>query len=159
VTNDFQRVLALALASAVLFAGLEATRLFAPPARAPRINVRWADGITDRTRQDAERRLGLLAAERRDGTTWAYDLGDPTEHSVRGLLTDPSVADTHYVDRERAAIALEAPRGTTVITRNPFALLRDSTVFTSLQICFASIALISTVWLVTTGRRAMVPRE
>jgi hypothetical protein len=151
--RDVQHVFVLAFVSLALALALEAVYLLVPSARAPRINVRWVDGINDAARQDAEARLHLAEGERREGTTWAYDVADPTEEGVRALLSDPSVADTHSIDRARATIARDAPRGTTLIMRGPVAALRESAVFTPLRMFLAATTLISAIWLLSHGAR------
>src|SRR5688572_8848545 len=97
-----------------------------PSPVAPRINVRWTDSITDAARAGVEHRFTLYAGERREGTTWSYDLGNASRANIQALLAHPAVADTHYLDRATSTVSADAPRGTTFITENPLRRWRDS---------------------------------
>ncbi len=71
---------------------------FEPP-RAPLI--RWAPGVNQVTRGELEMRYGLLDGLRDGGRTWTYRMEDPLPATIRALVGDPSVEDTHFIDRQR----------------------------------------------------------
>ncbi len=64
----------------------------------PLVNVRWVDGISQEERSAAIRDLGLEAGEQLEGTTWQYELPDPTRERLTALVRHPSVDDTHRFD-------------------------------------------------------------
>jgi hypothetical protein len=131
-------------------------RLLVPPAVAPRINVRWADGVSDADRDRLESRLRLVAAEQREGTTWVYDLADPSWRGVRALVAEPAVADTHYVNRRLGIVSSDAPAGTTRIARGALSQWRDSPAagwIVRLSLCFF---VVSGLWLlINLGRNPL----
>lgn len=65
----------------------------------PRVHVRWQEGITPAQRGELERRYDLAAGEPVEGSTWRYELRDPSRDTVGALVNDPAVADTGYIDR------------------------------------------------------------
>ena len=96
-----------------MLAGGAALRVSAPSPFAPRVHVRWAQDISDAQRTQTEHRHDLANGRRREGTTWEYDLVERSPSAVRTLLDDPTVADTHYIDRGTAQVTAGAPVGTT----------------------------------------------
>ena len=71
----------------------------------PRVNVRWADGVTEDERLLLERRFGLESPQWREGATWRYVLRDRSRENIAALVAHPAVDDTHDIDRG----ALTAP--------------------------------------------------
>jgi len=65
-----------------------------------RVNVRWADDLDDIGRQEREARYGLTRPLEREQNTWSYVPADDRPEIVRALIADPSVADTHHIDRQ-----------------------------------------------------------
>ena len=65
----------------------------------PRVHVRWRDAVTDSERQAREANYGLAAGQVVEGTTWRYEIRDPSPQNVEALIRDPLVADTAYIDR------------------------------------------------------------
>ena len=57
-----------------------------------------------------EARFRLADAEHLDGTTWRYDLINPDTDRIRAIVTDPSVADTHDLDRSAYTLSASAAR-------------------------------------------------
>lgn len=152
--RDAAPILALAIASAAVLAGAVSLRLFVSPALAPRVNVRWTDTVSEPARAALERELMLLAGERIEGPTWAYDLGDPSARGIDALVTHPSIADTHHIDREERRVSADAPAGRTRI-RGGLSVWRDSpSVLWVVRLSFA-VLMISALWLATTGRSGM----
>jgi hypothetical protein len=80
---------------------------------APAVNVRWRPEVTDLARLELERQLELKEARNQEGRTWSYDLIDSSPASVRRLVQNPMVEDTHNIDRRRAIVADGAPAGLT----------------------------------------------
>jgi hypothetical protein len=152
--SDFQRIRVLAAASVIVLAGCGLVRIFALPSVAPRVNIRWADRVGDQERATLEQQFRLLAGERREGSTWSYDLRDPSWSAVRALVVHPAVADTHYIHRRFGIVAADAPRGTTRLPSGGLRGWRDSAVVEWAGRLAFSILLVSLVWLATTGRTA-----
>jgi len=80
----------------------------APPS-GPRVNVRWADGIDDETRQKLEHKLELVNAEQEEGSTWSYVPTYLDRPHIGAIVADPAVIDTHGIDRAGNAIEGELP--------------------------------------------------
>jgi hypothetical protein len=149
---DHRRIRRLAIGSLVALAAVVALRLVVPPEIAPRVNVRWADGVGDEDRVRLESRLQLLAGERREGSTWAYDLVDPSWSGIRALVGEPAVADTHYVNRRFGIVSSDAPAGTTRIARGPLSQWRDSPVAAWAVRLSLSFLIVSGAWLLVHAR-------
>jgi hypothetical protein len=148
------QVSGLGAVSLLILTGVVAIWLLVPSAAAPRVNVRWVAGLPDATRAGLEHRFALLAGKHHEGSTWTYDLGDPSSQNIRALIDHEAVEDTHYIDRPRAVVAGDAPRGTTVIARSRLDAWRESIVLEWVAIfCFCA-ATVSAVWLASTGRAA-----
>ena len=150
--RDHQQIQALAIVSAIGLAGAYLTYVFVPPATAPRINVRWADTVTDSTRPTFERQLRLLAGEHLEGTTWAYDLEDPSQCGIEALITHSAVEDTHHIERPLRTVSADAPRGLTRI-RGGLSNFRDGLPLEWIGRLSLSFLVVSGIWLATTGRR------
>ena len=74
------------------------------------IHVRWAPGVDDTIRRDAEQRYDLSEGERLEGRTWAYTLNDPSRTKLRSLVGDAVIEDTHEIDRLAFRVSPTAPR-------------------------------------------------
>jgi hypothetical protein len=149
-------IVTLAVTSLVILAVAACAWRFVSPAVAPRINVRWAHGVSDDGRVAVERELTLLRGEVKEGRTWAYDLGDISRVNVRSLVAHPAVEDTHYINRSAGTVWRTAPAGTTVVG-GPLNRARDSAALTWLLTASATTALVSVLWLLTTGRGTSAP--
>ena len=152
--NDVRRIRVLAAASLIVLAGCGLVRIFALPSVAPRVNIRWADRVGDEERALLEQQFRLRAGERREGSTWAYDLRDPSWSAVRALVAHPAVADTHHINRRFGFVAADAPHGTTRLPSGGLTGWRDSAVVEWAGRLAFSILMVSVVWLATTGRTA-----
>jgi hypothetical protein len=152
--TEVRRVQALAAASLLVLVIAGLIRVFSLPAVAPRINVRWAGEVDDRQRGALERELGLTAGERREGSTWAYDLTNPSWRGVKALIAHPAVADTHYINRRWGLVAADAPRGTTAIEAGGIGAWRDSALVAWARRFALALLAVSLLWLLTTGRTA-----
>jgi hypothetical protein len=64
-----------------------------------RVHVRWTPETTASARHDLERRLHLVPVSELDDNTFRYLLLDSSTDAIQALVTDPSTADTHYIDR------------------------------------------------------------
>ena len=76
-----------------------------------RVNIRWApDTAADPSqRARAQERLRLTAGEEVGPRTWSYRLADRSNQSIGLILSDPSVEDTHWIDRARRRVTLNQP--------------------------------------------------
>jgi len=61
--------------------------------------VRWRPDVSASQRAALEDRFSLAHGELRDGTTWSYELEDPSFLNIRAMVRDPSVDDTAAVNR------------------------------------------------------------
>jgi hypothetical protein len=86
-----------------------------PPVTRPRINVRWADGVTGVERTQHERALGLVEPEPRSVEVINYELVESSAARLAAIVHDPTVADTEGIDRQ--AFVLNDPHFTRVPTR------------------------------------------
>lgn len=96
------RAAALTCAVAAVCLPIAARVVTGPPGA--RVNVRWEASVDVSARQRLEARFRLADGERLDGSTWRYDLVDPSPDTIRGLVRDPAVADTYQIDRSRFAL-------------------------------------------------------
>ena len=74
------------------------------------IHVRWAPGVEDTLRQEAEQRYHLSEGERLEGRTWAYTLNDRSRTNISALVSDAVIEDTHDIDRTAFRVSPSAPR-------------------------------------------------
>lgn len=141
------KVRTLAAVSLVMLVATILMRLSAPSPFAPRVHVRWAPGVSAAERADLERRFALTAGRSRDGDTWEYDLADVSEASVRALIGSSAVADTHYLDRDTATVAPDAPPGSVRLAERQLAAWVHSSLFDWFILLWASSLIVSGVWL------------
>lgn len=144
--TERRHVALFALAGLLLLAVTLAVRL-APPHVAPRVHVRWADHVSASDRLTLETSYRLRRGQHREGNTWAYDLARPSSDTLRRLVTDPSVADTHHIDRRRATVSRDAPRGTTIVSRSAPSRFRDSPAAEWTLVFSLVSLLVSGLWL------------
>ena len=74
------------------------------------IHVRWAPGVEDTVRQEAEQRYRLSQGVPSGGRTWAYTLNDRSRTNIRALVNDAVIEDTHDIDRTALRVSPSAPR-------------------------------------------------
>ena len=74
------------------------------------IHVRWAPGVEDTVRQEAEQRYRLSQGVPSGGRTWAYTLNDRSRTNIRALVNDAVIEDTHDIDRTAFRVSPSAPR-------------------------------------------------
>ena len=150
---EHRRVRWFAVANVALIVVCAAGWLVVPPARAPRVHVRWADAVDDARREALERQFQLAAGARREGQTWSYDLADPSRATVGALIQHSAVEDTHDINRLLATPSFGAPAGETMVSDSPLARLRSSAL-PGWLLRFSTIALVlSAGWLWSAGRR------
>jgi hypothetical protein len=75
------------------------------------VHVRWAPQVDEFARAIIEREHALRPVEFREQRTWGYFLTDLSTDNIRALVQDPSVEDTHNIDRARFRILGSAERG------------------------------------------------
>jgi hypothetical protein len=99
---------ALALLLFCLGAPFAARLLAGPPGG--RVHVRWQASVDTGTRQRLEAQYRLADPEQLDDRTWRYDLIDPRTDTIRAIVSDPAVADTHDINRDGYALDAAAVR-------------------------------------------------
>jgi hypothetical protein len=78
---------------------------------AQRVNIRW----TPDTAADPDKRVRiqdtfrLTAAEEAGPRTWSYRLADRSHETIGQILSNPSVEDTHFLDRARLRVTIDQP--------------------------------------------------
>jgi hypothetical protein len=151
--SERRSVLVFAAACTAMLVALVVPSVFIPYPVAPVVRVRWAAEIDDVERARLETRFRLAAAEHREGTTWSYELLDPSPANVTVLVSDPAVADTHYIDRTRRVVADDAPEGRTSTLPGPLGWLRSDIRNWAAVFCSVSLV-VSLIWLLTSRRIA-----
>ena len=154
--RERRAIVTLAVISLIVLAIAACAWRFVSSAVAPRINVRWAPGVSEGARLAVERERTLVRGELKEGRTWAYDLGDVSRANVRALVAHPAVEDTHYINRSAGTVWRTAPPGTTVIG-GLLNRARDSVALRWVLTASATTALVSALWLFTTGSRTSAP--
>jgi hypothetical protein len=136
------------VASIIMLTAIGLVRASAPPF-APRVNVRWADGISDARRLQFERSLALLNGQRQGSRTRQYDLTDVTPSAVRALVDHPAMQDTRYIDRASGVVSAEAPLGTSRLADGAVAGLMRSPLFDWVVSFWVAALAVSGAWLVS----------
>ena len=135
-----------------MLAGILWLRSSVPPPLAPRVHVRWVDGISEAQRTALERQFSLVERRHREGSTWEYDLANPSTSTIQALVGEPAVDDTHYIDRANSRVTADAPIGTTLLPQRAAAGWIHSSLFDwFVSYCAASL-LMSAVWLASSPR-------
>jgi hypothetical protein len=148
IVADRRSVRAVMVVSIIMLAVTGLVRASAPPF-APRVHVRWADGISDSQRLQFERSLALVNGQLQENRTWQYDLMDAAPSAVRVLVDHPAVEDTHHIDRVRGMVSAEAPFGTARLADGGVAGLIRSPLFDwGVSFWVAALA-VSGAWLVS----------
>ena len=75
----------------------------------PVIHVRWVETLGDSQRTAIERSLRLYRAEHSEGSTWRYQMPDPSPQRLRMIVAHTMVADTGGFDR--GSLELDTPAG------------------------------------------------
>jgi len=87
------------------------------------VRVRWRDGTSTLRRVYLESKYRLVQPVAPQGLSYSYALLDARTSNIRALVTDPEVADTGDIDREKFDIpwvtAHESRRFTWVAERTP----------------------------------------
>jgi hypothetical protein len=152
-TRDRRRpIIVFAGVSTLMLAASVIVRATTPSPLAPRVHVRWIESISDARRAVLERDFTLVAGQRREGTTWEYDLADPSHSTIQILINHPAVVDTHYIDRGVGAIAADAPRGTTRLDRPGAASWIHSSLFDWFVAFWISSFVVSSVRLASAAK-------
>ena len=99
---------ALALLLFCVVAPFAARVLTGPPGG--RVHVRWQASVDSSLRQRLEAQYRLADPEPLDDRTWRYDLIDPRTETIRAIVNDPAVADTHDINRSGYALDAAAVR-------------------------------------------------
>ena len=99
---------ALALLLFCVVAPFAARVLAGPPGG--RVHVRWQASVDSALRQQLEVQHRLADPEPLGDRTWRYDLIDPRTETIRAIVNDPAVADTHDINREGYALDAAAVR-------------------------------------------------
>lgn len=80
-----------------------AARVVAGP-RGAIIDIRWQEATDTAARQQLEARFRLTDRLHLGGTTWQYDLVNPSRDILQAIVTHPDVDDTQDIDRVRFAL-------------------------------------------------------
>jgi len=111
---------------------------------APAVHVRWRDGTADWRRTWLELKYRLADPEAPQGLSYAYVLFDTSQSNIKALVTDPEVADTNDIDRDKFEIPWarlqETRRLMWVADRIP--VLRQPFARRGLIVCLAALVLI-----------------
>ena len=91
------KLLAAAFVAIGLTSGL--ALLLLTPRRPIPIHVRWTPDVDAARRQSLERQLQLAEGRPTEGTTWVYQLQEPSTDDIRAIVTHPNVEDTAHVNR------------------------------------------------------------
>jgi hypothetical protein len=145
---DVRQMAVFASLNLVILTAILAARLLMPSAIAPRVNVRWVAGTSDSSRMELEERFRLRASQYREGTTWTYDLVDPSPANVTALVQNPSVEDTYHINRTRGVMEDDAPRGTSfIVGASRVGWVQAEAGYWIMVFCLSSLV-VSSVWLV-----------
>ena len=123
-------------------------RVSAPPL-APRVHVRWTDGLSDAQRLQFERSLALVNGQHQGSGTWQYDLVDVAPSGVRALVDHPAVEDTHHIDRAGGVVSADAPLGTARLPEVGMASAVRSPLFDWVVSFWIASFAVSGAWLMT----------
>lgn len=143
----------LAVASVVVLLIFGAVRLAAPQL-APRVNVRWAPDVSAEQRVAVERKFHLVSPTQVEGSTWTYDLGDPSRANVTALIADAAVEDTYGINRRAGVVEPDAPRGTTWVESSAIGAWAASWPIAWVGLIAMWATLLSCVWLAFNRRTA-----
>jgi hypothetical protein len=107
------RTAAAVVVSAIALAALWPDH--APEPRSEQVTIRWRPQVTTEQRTALEKRLSLQRPQARTDTdetnVWNYRLTDLTVGNVRRIVSEPAVADTHFIDRSTFEVESQPPLG------------------------------------------------
>ena len=144
----------LAVASLIVLLIVGGLRI-AAPRLAPRVNVRWAPGVSAEQRAAAERTFHLVSPAHVEGSTWTYDLSDPSAANIKALIADAAVEDTYGINRQDGVVEPDAPRGTTWVESSAIGPWAASGPIAWIGLISMWAMLLSCAWLLFTRRSAM----
>jgi hypothetical protein len=104
-------ILAVSFLAIGLLGGL--ALLWLEPPHSIRLNIRWKNDVDPGRRAALERELRVSngdPTEGETGTTWAYELADPSADNIRAIVQHPSVDDTAHINRVRFRPEFEQDR-------------------------------------------------
>ena len=151
--REYRQVRYLALTSAAILSTVVTMRMTLPEL-APRVNVRWAPGVSAGERATLERRFNLVLPAHTEGSTWTYDLGDPSPAMVTALVHHPAVEDTHGINRQAGIVETDAARGTTRVGSYPLGAWVEWEPVAWLGLGSGWATLLAFAWLVINRRSA-----
>ena len=99
---------ALTLGLLALTLPLAARGLYGP--QGAWVHIRWQPSVDAGERQRLETEWQLVEGQEVSPLTWRYDLTVPSTGRLRAIVEHTTVADTHYIDRQRYTLAPEALR-------------------------------------------------
>jgi hypothetical protein len=74
------------------------------------VHVRWQQSLEPAAREALESTFHLSKAERLEGSTWRYELTDPSSGNLQSLVQHPASEDTQGIDRRRYTLSSSASR-------------------------------------------------
>jgi hypothetical protein len=108
----------------------------------PRVSIRWQPAVSASDRRALEARHDLRNGRQDDPDNplvWRYELGDTSRDAVAGIVRDPAIADTNYIDRSTFAVddatVAVGTRLPALLARLPFPFSTDNR-FDSLALLF-----------------------
>ena len=94
---------ALTLGLLAITLPLAARSLYGP--RGAVVHIRWEPSVNTADRQRLETNWQLVDGQVISPFAWRYDLTAPSEDRLRAIVEHASVADTHFIDRQRHTLA------------------------------------------------------
>jgi hypothetical protein len=91
----------LAAALAIIYWGVV-------PLLPDRVNIRWAPGVSDAQREEAERALSLTNdGKTGDQRSWSYIVADSSPDTISAIVQHPLIDDTGHIDRDTFTLVPE----------------------------------------------------
>ena len=110
------RAAAVVVASFAVVTGVIAGLLLLTWAVAPvHVHVRWTGGTTDAERGSLERQFQLTEGVNAEGTTWEYQLSNPSSRNIRAIVQHAQVDDTSHLNRIRYRPEFAQDRGRQIL--------------------------------------------
>ena len=113
-----RRIAIVAVPSAIVsLAGLVMLWPDHPPVpRSEQVSVRWSSELSDERRAAFEGKFSLAQGEPKpdradDENVWNYRVTDLSVENIRGIVTNPDVLDTHFIDCSTFRVESQPPPG------------------------------------------------
>ena len=119
------------------------------------VHVRWQHSLEPAAREALESTFHLSKAERLEGSTWRYELIDPSSGNLQSLVQHPASEDTQGIDRRRYTLSPSVSR---TDRREWLTIAGNTVVFVAdrMAILVAACAALL-IWLGGSGRAHTLP--